>query len=156
VYIVLATGGRAFTTRRPIHQRLAAIKATHPGEILVLRHGACPAGADKICHQVGKELGYRLDPHRAHWNGPCDHYCHPHHRLLDRIGRSYCPDAGKRRNQHMIDLEPRPNECIAFPAKTSPGTWHCVRAARRAGIPTWVHGEHTTPLMLPLSPEGDA
>jgi hypothetical protein len=148
VYVVLLTGSKAWTDARPIRQHLERIRDQHPGEQLVLRHGRAK-GADTIGHWIGVKLGYQPDPHPARWNAPCDPlYCRPHHRKRDRLGRLYCPAAGARRNQHMVDLDPRPAEGIAFIRNNSPGASHCVRAMRAAGIP--VRGPRIADGTLPL------
>lgn len=134
MYVVLLTGSRKWTARKPIQAHLERIRDQHPGEQLVLRHGGAK-GADTIGHWAALKLGYKPDVHRVNWYVPCDPlYCKPNHRKLDRIGRDYCPAAGNHRNQHMVDLVPRPDEGIAFIKDHSRGASHCVRAMRAAGI----------------------
>lgn len=152
MYVVLLTGSQTWTDPRPIRALLTEIRDAHPGENLVLRHGRCLKGADLIGHRLGVELGYKIDPHPARWYADCDPlFCRPPgHRKLDRIGRLYCPAAGVRRNQYMVDLEPRPDEGVAFVKNNSPGSSHCVRAMRVAGIPVRGRGITIPAEPLPL------
>lgn len=95
------------------------------GLAVTLRHGAAP-GADELCGSTGKRLGWDIDPHPAEWcpDGTFD------------------PEAGKRRNQAMVD----PGDvarCFAFGALERPsrrghgleatGTADMVKRAARAG-----------------------
>jgi len=157
VYVVLLTGGRDWAHPDPIQQLLAEIKNSRgPDEVLVLRHGRAARGADVLGDRIGRVLGYQIDACPASWYDPCDPvFCDRPgvHRRSDRNGDSYCPQAGNRRNQYMIDKWPRPDEVVAFPAPSSRGTWHCVNAARVARIP--VRGPGIRPVappapMLPL------
>lgn len=56
-----------------------------------------------------------------------------------RTGRNlltYCPHAGPRRNQRMIAAGP--GWCLALPHQFSTGSRGCAKAAKRAGVPTYV------------------
>lgn len=135
MYVVLLTASRSWTNPRPIREHLTRIRDEHPDEQLVLRHGGA-RGGDTLGHWAGLKLGFKPDVHRVNWYVPCDPLrCKPNHRKRDKVGRLYCPAAGNHRNQHMVDLEPRPAEGIAFIKDSSPGASHCVRAMRAAGIP---------------------
>ncbi len=45
--------------------------------------------------------------------------------------------AGVLRNLHMVELGA--DVCLAFPRRSSVGTWHCIRAAADAGIPVRIY-----------------
>lgn len=116
-----------------------------PRDRITLRTGDCHGG-DTIARLIWADR-WRL-PHvgyPADWDGPChpDHpdprlRCKPGHRLphRDRPG-TYCPLAGNRRNQHMVDLVPLAGLCLALPLPGSTGTPDCARRARKAGIDVW-------------------
>lgn len=151
MYVVLLTASQAWTNPRPIREHLTRIRDEHPSEPLVLRHGGAKGG-DTIGHWIGVKLGFKPNVHRPYWLGPCDPLvCPPAHRKRDRLDRLFCPMAGIRRNQRMVDLDPRPDEGIAFIKNGSPGASHCVRAMRAAGIP--VSGPGITNGTLPLALE---
>ena len=64
------------------------------------------------------------------------------HRKPHRNGRgSYCPRAGYRRNQRLVDLVPRAELVVAFPDQRGDksGTGDLIRRARRAGYQPQVH-----------------
>lgn len=150
--VVLFTGSQKWRDSRPIRAELDRVKAEHPGRVLVPRHGACPRGGDAIAERVGKELGYRIERHPARWQAPCDpQFCWPNHLKRDRLGRLYCPSAGFRRNQKMVDTVPRPDIGVAMIKDKSPGTTDCVRRMRTAGIPVRGRGLPAAPVpQLPL------
>lgn len=112
---VIVTGSRHLPDTGQVATALAA--ATTVGDTIV--HGACPTGADAQADTFARTRGRQTEPHPADWG---------------RLGRA----AGPARNQHMVSLGA--DLVIAFPHPTlpSPGTWGCVRAARRAGLPVIV------------------
>jgi hypothetical protein len=150
--VVLFTGSRTWTDARPIRAELARIRDEHPGRTLWLRHGACPDGGDKIADRAGRKLGYRIQPFPARWHAPCDPlFCGQRpHRRRGRDGRIYCPAAGNRRNQQMVDAEPRPTVCLVFNSGGTKGTADCMHRAQDAGIPLRGRGFSTPPQELPI------
>lgn len=136
--LVLVTGSRTWTDRETVHAALLdtwhdALQDGHPGITVV--HGAAP-GADSIADQWARhhqQHGVERDPRPADWEGPCGAYCQPGHRKARRDGTSYCPFAGHRRNQQMIDLGPA--VVLAFQRDGSTGTADCIRRAETAGLP---------------------
>lgn len=134
---LLFTGGRHRRDRNRIHGVLEELLQRGPFTAV---HGACRKGADEIVSkwaQAHAHLGVREEKHPADWSGPCDASCEPGHRRTRDDGSTYCPDAGTRRNNTMVAT--RPDECHAFPGIRSSGTWQCVRAAEKAGIPVDLH-----------------
>lgn len=102
---------------------------------IVVVHGGAP-GADTIAaHWAADHArhGVTQERHRADWTGPCPDTCPPGHRKQRRDGTDYCPFAGHRRNQHMVDLGA--DLALAFHLNNSTGTADCIRRASAAGIP---------------------
>jgi hypothetical protein len=97
-----------------------------------LMHGTAEGG-----DTIGDAWAIRHDvPRRrrpADWNGPCAPTCPPGHRRINRRGLEYCPLAGHRRNQGMVDEGPL--LCVAASYQNSSGTADCMRRAKKAGIP---------------------
>jgi hypothetical protein len=96
-------------------------------------HGAAP-GADTLADlwAVGHQgLGVVSEPHPAVW-AECAAGCEPSHRRRRRDGTEYCPTAGHRRNQLMVDLGAA--VVVAFPLGRSAGTRDCMRRAQLAGV----------------------
>lgn len=132
---IVITGSRSWTDA----QRLADVlldtwhDATEDGYTgILLTHGAADRGADALAHTWALEHHIPTDTHPADWPGPCADNCPPGHRKTAR-GRDYCPMAGHRRNQAMIDLAPL--LVVAFSHQNSRGTADAIRRARKAGIP---------------------
>lgn len=131
-------------------------KGGRPGEGHELRDGLA-GGADQICHRIAHEdFGWATRRFEAEWSecdptwvDPIDRAgrCDPHHRRQRRDGHEYCPTAGFRRNQAMIDAlaadEPslssvdRRKVVVGFPMpeKGSKGTLDCLARALHAGLP---------------------
>lgn len=141
---------------------------------LLLDHGGAD-GADTAVWQAAGDAapGWETVCHPAQWNThvfekpqfePGDaeqdvNLCPPRHRGTDR-----CLMAGHRRNSAMIALGPK--LLLAMPTASkaqarelgrSRGTWGCVDAAQRAGIPTLIvwspDGGVSTPFRLFWSDE---
>ncbi|WP_228981352.1 DUF2493 domain-containing protein [Streptomyces sp. DH12] len=133
---ILVTGSRTWTDWGLLDTVLMdtwhdAVQDGYPG--IHLTHGACPDGADSMVGAWAVEHHVPQDPHPADWTAPCPLHCAPGHRRRRRDGTDYCPTAGPRRNQHMVDL--RPLLVIAFHHARSSGTADCMRRAESAGIP---------------------
>lgn len=97
-----------------------------------LMHG-CAEGADTIGGQWATRHGILVRERPADWAGPCTADCPPGHRRRNRRGTEYCPLAGHRRNQQMVDEGPE--LFVAASYRSSSGTADCVRRARAASIP---------------------
>lgn len=142
---ILVTGSRKWLwiDREPIRRALVATAAeldvaelcrvivVHGGQGRRDRAGQAVDGADLVAHDVALELGMAADPHPARWR-ECDWTCRPGHRKTGPRSGQYCPTAGFRRNQAMVDLHP--DRFLGFPIGASPGTRDCMRRAREAGI----------------------
>jgi len=95
----------------------------------------CAEGADTIGRQWAIRNGILVRDRAADWDGPCGPECQPGHRSRNRRGTDYCPLAGHRRNQQMVDE--RPVLFVGASYRNSSGTADCLRRAKQAGIPTW-------------------
>jgi len=135
---VLVTGSRSWLDAEVIGSALLdcwhdAMELGADGITVV--HGDAP-GADSIADlwAIGfRGLGVLREPVPADWSS-CVAGCRPGHRRTRRDGSGYCPTAGHRRNQLMVDRGAA--ICLAFPLAASTGTWDCARRAETAGI--WV------------------
>jgi hypothetical protein len=97
-----------------------------------LMHG-CAEGADMIGGRWAFRNGFLIREFPADWEGPCGAECQPGHRRRNRRGTDYCPLAGHRRNQRMVDEHPL--LFVAAQHANSRGTADCIRRAKAAGIP---------------------
>lgn len=105
---------------------------------LTVVHGKAHGGADMLAaawvHRWGgRGWPVREEPYPANWGADCVPECSPHHRQRRGDGSEYCPYAGFRRNQQMVDT--RPDLCVGFWRNSSSGTRDCIRRAEKAGIP---------------------
>lgn len=117
------TGGRDFADWNLV------AKVVHALPYGVLVHGAA-SGADDLCAKWWTRMMGRPDePHQADW-GHCGESCyHPVRTAPD--GSNYCPAAGPRRNQQMVDSGL--DLLVAFPGGR--GTADMVLRAGSAGVP---------------------
>lgn len=93
----------------------------------------CADGADTIGDEWATANGILRRRRPADWEGPCAPECQPGHRRRNRRGTEYCPLAGHRRNQGMVDEKPL--LFVAASYQNSSGTADCARRAKKAGIP---------------------
>ncbi|MFR9794188.1 SLOG family protein [Streptomyces sp. MB22_4] len=100
-----------------------------------LIHGDARDGADAMGDAWAAASGVPRRRRPADWEGPCGPECQPGHRKPKRNGRTYCPLAGRRRNQQIVDE--RPLLLVAAQVNQSTGTADCMRRAKAAGIPVY-------------------
>jgi hypothetical protein len=131
---ILVTGSRTWPDPQLLADTLLqvwhdALEAGHDGIVIV--HGGAD-GADLLAETwaIGNSVPYEAHP--ADWD-TCGPDCRPGHRRTRRNGTTYCPTAGHRRNQQMVDLGAA--LCVAFHHSDSTGTADCLRRAAAAGIP---------------------
>lgn len=135
---ILVYGSRDWTDRQVIHRDLDAVVADlPPGEVLEVIHGFA-AGADRIADEWASAHP-RAVPHRyvARWDmcvfghrtDPCPS---AFHRKVNRAGADYCPLAGFRRNQKMLD-HGQPHRAFGYDLGT-PGTADMSARCRAAGL----------------------
>lgn len=118
------------------HQRLQDLDIQ---ELTIIEGGA--DGADRCAARWVNTMttlygvpGIAHEPYPADWPN-CAPECNPAHRKVNARGEEYCPTAGHRRNQRMID-EGKPDMVFAFKTREdSRGTNDMVERAEKAGIP---------------------
>lgn len=133
---VLVTGSRAWVDQAVVARALLeawdeALQAGFVGIVVV--HGGCPSGADRMAWEWAARLDVPVEVELADWSGPCGARCRLGHRRRRRDGSEYCPLAGHRRNQVVVDRGAA--VCLAFPLGKSRGTRDCMARAGAAGIP---------------------
>ena len=118
---IIVTGSRNFTDSHSIYVALkdAVWMLGVPAPEITIVHGGA-RGADALAGMIGHHMMMRVEVHPADWQ--------THHNA-----------AGSICNREMVALGA--DLCIGFPFKNSRGTWYCLHAAARAGIPTmWWDG----------------
>lgn len=145
-YVAIVTGSRQASVelRALVHRDLDTLflRLRATGRRLVVRHGACPTGADHYASEwvrLHQDHGVTEDPHPADWTGPCHRECGRRHRRQSSSGRSRCPAAGPRRNRGMVALGA--DVVLAFPVGASRGTRGCMRLAEESGLTVEVPAE---------------
>ena len=117
---ILVTGTRALTQKQgeKIQDTIRKWVVDNPSieQTTLIEGGA--NGVDRYAGLVADYLDFIHIRHPALW---------------DRFGKK----AGIIRNCEMLDLY-KPSHVLAFPGKTSRGTWHCVSEAKKKGIPVTV------------------
>lgn len=135
--VILVTGGRRVRrngSQPPALWRdLVAMLEKHGP--CTIRHGDCPhprrdptrASIDQLAAEFALQLGHVPQPFPADWSRP---------------------SGGPERNQRMVDTEPQPIGCLAYPDDAFVGTRDCARRAHAAGIVVVVRNPpaHWTPL----------
>lgn len=136
--LVLGLGSRAWTDRTLINATCLDTwhDATQLGYDAIEVMEGTAGGADTMFGDWAKAHrthGVAHKPMAADWEAPCPPECKPGHRRTRRNGTTYCPTAGHRRNQHMVDQQPL--LAIAAQVGNSTGTADCLRRLKTAGIP---------------------
>lgn len=132
---ILITGSRSWPDPLLLAQTLMdtwhdALQDGH--DSLTVVHGGAD-GADTLAGDWATGHDIATEVHTADWPGPCADTCPPGHRKQHRIRGDYCPLAGHRRNQAMVDRGA--DLCLAFHHNSSSGTADAMRRATAAGIP---------------------
>ena len=107
---ILVTGSRYYSDRIQMDKVLDEI-----GPFAIV-HGAAK-GADSLASEWAQAHQVEELPYPAQWS---------------KYGRS----AGPIRNEQMLNSETNIELVVAFPLKTSIGTWHMVNLAKARNIPT--------------------
>lgn len=125
--VVLVTGSREWREWEPVREVLSALPMLFgvAPKAITIRDGAA-RGLDSVAHAVARQLGMRWDRvpvTREDWKAQ---------------GKA----AGMIRNRVMIERDPVPRLCLAFPHPTlkSSGTRGCMELCDVARIPVWEHG----------------
>ena len=143
---IIISGGRWFNDADVIADYLAYLRDRYGDELVIITGGA--PGADTIAEQICALAGITCEVFTAHW-GECGPECPPVHMKVNSRGELYCPTAGHRRNQRMLDRLPRAARnasqpvggVAAFidrPLEKSRGTQNMVELARKADVPVRV------------------
>lgn len=142
---LLITGSREWTHLRSMTTALQYLARGHfegSGDLrqLLVVHGKAYKGADAlaaswVARWRGKGWPVEQERHPADWGADCVKGCKPNHRRT-KNGREFCPFAGFRRNQAMVDLGAQ--LCLAFWRDNSSGTKDCIDRARKAHIPVLI------------------
>lgn len=128
---ILVTGSRDFDDAVRIETVLKGVRAQVHFVDATLVHGDA-AGADRLAAAAWIAMGGEHKPYRVKWS-QCVRGCKPGHQKRRRDGTRYCPTAGHRRNQRMVDAGA--DLCLVFIRANSSGTRDCRRRAEAAGIP---------------------
>lgn len=131
---ILITGSRSWSDAQLLADVLSDTwhDATQLGhEAIVIVHGGAD-GADTLAGLWAQGNGLEEEVHHADW-GTCGPDCSPGHRKTRARGGEYCPTAGHRRNQHMLDAGA--DLVVGFQRNNSRGTADCLRRARAGGLP---------------------
>jgi hypothetical protein len=143
---LIVSGSRYATQEQHIEVIGPVLLAVCRRDLGVLAHGDA-AGVDRIAAGCARTWGWQVKPVPARW-GECDLTVPEDrggcpdwpHRKKRRDGRDYCPRAGWRRNQRLVDLTPRADVVVVFPdQRRDSGTKDFIRRARRAGYDPQVH-----------------
>lgn len=112
-YTILVTGSRVWTNEEAVRNALKDAAGTRP--LIRLVHGGA-RGADTIARKFAQEMGWEIKTYVPDWG---------------RLGRK----AGPARNSDMLRKE-KVDIVLAFPSKTSSGTYDMIDKARKARIAT--------------------
>lgn len=135
---ILVTGSRSWDDVQGLDDALRdtwndVTQVFGPEHPVVIVHGDCYKGADFFARHWAVANGIRQEKYPADWTGPCAPECPDDHRLNRTDDQSYCPTAGPRRNEAMVQLGA--DILVAFQRGNSRGTADCIRRATNAGIP---------------------
>lgn len=113
---VLVTGSRTWTDHFLIHNVLTSFHWMLAGDNdITLVSGNHSAGADRMCEETVRDLGWNVELHPADWD-------------------QYKSRAGLIRNDEMVALGA--DVCLAFILDDSRGATYTANAAEKAGIET--------------------
>ncbi len=112
MFRLLVTGARIWDDNWTLSKFLNSVHESHPD--LVIVHGACPSGADKMAKNWAILNGVEHEPHPAKW-------------------QQYGKAAGHMRNLEMVTTNP--DYAVAFIKGEAKGTNNCLGHIIKAGIP---------------------
>lgn len=147
MFTVVVTASRFWQDNAALSNLLVSIqdnlKESKAHKDFRLIHGDCPRGGDRMAGRIAMVLGWEVIAVPAEWDH-CGVMCPPPmgHRKIKRIDDvdhpgelpDYCPAAGPRRNQKMINMKPDLVVALFATHKRSLGTMNCVKLAEREGI----------------------
>lgn len=137
---MIVTGSRLWEHPRSVNECLdyvCTVLARRVPANIALSNGKARYGLDPLASAWTKrrrERGWPVaeDPYPADWDHCEPGWCGPGHRVARPDGSTYCPMAGHRRNQLMVDQGAL--LCLAFIRDGSSGATDCVTRATKAGI----------------------
>jgi hypothetical protein len=160
--LIIVSGTRHATTAEHRPEVEARLAQCHSGGEVTLVHGDA-SGVDRLAAFIANGWAWNVVAVPAQWQ-TCAAYiprelggCPAGPHLRSKGGRTWCPYAGHRRNQQMLNDYPEADFVLAFPAIGSAGksgTWDLVHRAADAGLtpqifPLAVQRPQTLPLILP-------
>lgn len=122
-FVIQITGSRTWKNPHPIREKLKEYVEAYGAGNLILRHGNA-RGADVLSGVIAKKLGIEVQARNVEYYG-----------FSWNAGR----DAGQKRNEAMLDEEPKPDVVLAFPNEESIGTWNMIKSAKERKIDIWVY-----------------
>lgn len=114
---ILVTGSRDWTAITQLEFQLRITCAKYLPSAIVIVHGDCPRGADRLAANWASRHGLRSEAHPAVW----------------RPAGVYDRAAGFKRNAEMVALGA--DICLAFIKDGSKGATHTADLAEKAGMP---------------------
>jgi len=134
---ILVTVSRSFKEFSTMRTALEKVHAEYPDA--VLEHGNCDPG-DVHAAGMWKAMGGTDKPHPADWP-TCAPDCRPTHRRRRRNGDWYCPTAGLRRDEVMVESAPDLGLAFIDPKSKTRGAIRTAEMLVDAGIPTLIYRE---------------
>jgi hypothetical protein len=127
---LLVTGSQTWVDAERIRLAFVEARSEYPAiaradRTPTLVSGACPDGADPLCEEFARQVGWLIERHPA--LGACK-YCGWSHSVAKFGKRAFY-----LRNQAMVNLGA--DLCLAFHRDNSPGTAMTIKLCRQAGIP---------------------
>lgn len=119
MFRLLVSGSREWDQPEVLQMVLLQEWSMHSDDLVIV-HGDCPRGADKMARDFAEKHGIPQERHPARW---------------EQYGKS----AGFRRNKVMVDSHP--SKAVFFVRGESRGTRGCLKLAREAGISYVVYGD---------------
>lgn len=131
----LVTGSRNWPWPSVVFHELDRVFSDNKNGLLVVLEGGA-GGVDSYAADWMKTHPFYNrwifgERYGAKWY-ECGPECTPGHRRRRKDGTEYCPMAGHRRNQKMVDAGA--DICLAFRFAKSSGTTDCMMRAQKAGI----------------------
>jgi hypothetical protein len=111
---ILVTGSRDWRDIVKLRTQMHIACARYLPSAIVIVHGDCPHGADRLADVWAKHYHLRTEPHPADW-------------------KTHGKRAGFIRNAAMVELGA--DLCLAFIRNGSNGATHTADLAEKAGIP---------------------
>lgn len=143
---IIVTGGRWFNDTTAVHGYISYLMGRYQEDLVIIQGGA--PGADTIAKEFCETTSIPVETYEADWEH-CGPECPPVHMKANSRGSLYCPTAGHRRNQAMLDALPRAARDASQPSggvvafidrklEDSRGTNDMVKRANEASVPVRV------------------